>query len=63
MYNLPHITSFPGTNILNFLEYSGNTGGEMHLNKKNGSRSSLAMQLGVYIIGSDLQDSAHCALY
>lgn len=60
MYNLPHITSFSGPNIPNLLEYSGTTGGKMHLNKKNESRSSLAMQL--YIIGQDLQDGAHCSL-
>lgn len=56
MYNLPHITSFSVPNIPNLLEYSGTTGGKMHLNKKNESRSSLAMQL--YIIGQDLQDGA-----
>lgn len=56
MYNLPHITSFSVPNIPNLPEYSGTTGGKMHLNKKNESRSSLAMQL--YIIGQDLQDGA-----
>lgn len=58
MYNLPHITSFSVPNIPNLLEYSGTTGGKMHFNKKNESRSS-ALQL--YIIGQDLQDGACCS--
>ena len=65
MYNLPHITSSPVSTILYCISLSILTpqGEEMHLNRKNGCRSSLAMQLCLYITGQDLRESAHCSLY
>lgn len=39
-------SSPPSPPLLTFLQYRGNTGGEMHLDEKNESKASLAIQVG-----------------